>query len=242
MQKTTGTFKTVKVILIVLTCLSLFFGLMLIAFLDRNNEGIAALDQSYYMVSHSWVFFLLLPISLGCLGYGIFLLIRKFKGVSNIIVGLIFSLLLSVYGSFTAIFKPQFDTSSKQWDELGLRLGIDFSDDLKVVALKSGGVVQRIGPVEMFEYEVESTAVFRRRQSYQAFVDSLDDRWLKSYPSYTVPNSFYAQTLVGFDRFLIYSFADSTYFPKEVTSGNSYVCIGLSFEKQGMYMIEYRVK
>ena len=124
-QKTSGVFKVIKIISIVLTCSTLFIALMIVAFLDSKNEGIVSFDSMYYTISNLWVFYLLLPISLGCLGYGIFLSIKKYKAVSNIVIGSVFSFLLFIYGSFTLNFKPQYDTSTKHWNELSEKLKIE---------------------------------------------------------------------------------------------------------------------
>lgn len=239
-QKTSGAFKVIKIISIVLTCSTLFIALMLVALLDSKNEGIVSFDQMYYMVNNLWVFYLLLPISLGCLGYGIFLSIKKYKAVSNIVIGSIFSFLLLIYGSFTPIFKPQYDTSSKYWDELGEKLSIDFSNDLKVVSMEYDIYKQTTS--DNFWRNVESAARFTNPQSYETFVNSLNSNWTTSFQNNIVPATFALSTRSGFDKFLIYSFTDSTYNPASIVSKHKYVCIALSYEKQGMYMMEYTAK
>lgn len=239
-QKTSGAFKVIKIISIVLTCSSLFIALMLVALLDKNNEGIVSFDQMYYMVSNLWVFYLLLPISLGCLGYGIFLSVKKYKAVSNIVIGSIFSFLLLIYGSFTPIFKPQYNTTTKCWDELSEKLSIDFSDNLKVISMEYD--VNKQTTSDNFQINVESIARFTKDESYQTFVNSLNSNWTSSYQNNIVPTTFALSTRSGFDRFLIYSFTDSTYNPASSVSKHQYTCIALSYEKQGMYMFEYTAK
>ena len=239
-QKTSGAFKVIKIISIVLTCSTLFIALMIVAFLDSKNEGIVSFDRMYYTISNLWVFYSLLPISLGCLGYGIFLSIKKYKAVSNIVIGSIFSFLLLIYGSFTPIFKPQYDTSSKYWDEIGEKLSIDFSNDLKIVSMEYD--VKNQTTSDSFYRNVESVARFTNPQSYETFVNSLNSNWISSYQNNIVPTTFALSTRSGFDRFLIYSFTDSTYNPTSAISNHKYVCIALSYEKQGMYMFEYTSK
>lgn len=239
-QKTSGAFKVIKIISVVLTCSTLFIALMVVAFLDSKNEGIFSFDRMYYTISNLWVFYLLLPISLGCLGYGIFLSIKKYKAVSNIVIGSIFSVLLFIYGSFTLIFKPQYDTSTKHWNELSEKLSIDFSNDLKIVSMEYD--VKNQTTSDNFWHNVESAARFTKAESYQAFVNSLNSNWASSYQNNMVPTTFALSTRSGFDKFLIYSFTDSTYNPTSPISNHKYVCIALSYEKQGMYMMEYTAK
>ena len=51
-QKTSGVFKVIKIISIVLTCSTLFIALMIVAFLDRKNEGLVSFDRMYYTISN----------------------------------------------------------------------------------------------------------------------------------------------------------------------------------------------
>ena len=239
-QKTSGAFKVIKIISIVLTCSTLFIALMIVAFLDSKNEGIFSFDRMYYTISNLWVFYLLLPISLGCLGYGIFLSIKKYKAVSNIVIGSIFSVLLFIYGSFTLVFKPQYDTSTKHWNELSEKLSIDFSNDLKIVSMEYD--VKNQTTSDSFYRNVESVARFTNPQSYETFVNSLNSDWTTSFQNNIVPATFALYVRSGFNKYLIYSFTDSTYNPASIVSKHKYVCIALSYEKQGMYMMEYTAK
>ena len=95
---------------------------------------------------------------------------------------------------------------------------------------------------DSFYRNVESVAKFTNSQSYETFVNSLNSNWTTSFQNNIVPATFALYVRSGFNKYLIYSFTDSTYNPTSIVSKHKYVCIALSYEKQGMYMMEYTAK
>lgn len=229
--------KVFKIISIVLCCSSLFIGLFLIAIATtiKSFNSVASFETSYYFISNTWLFLLLLPITLGCLVYGIVLTSIKYKSVSNIIVGSIFSFLLLIYGSFTFALKSNFNTSNKIWNELAEILNVDFPEDLKVITEDYSNSTQK---GDIYFIQIESVGRFSSNDSLKEFSNSLDDKWTTSYLNNSVPLTFSMQTRSGFDKFLVYSFSDGSYNPTSTSEGEC-VCIAFSINKKCLYLNKY---
>lgn len=93
--------KTARVALLCLFICSfftLFFALGLVA-LKTNGRQDPALGSAY-MIENMWLFFVPVPIPLSSLILGIIYKRKGYKATKNIVVGIIFTTLLSIYGSF----------------------------------------------------------------------------------------------------------------------------------------------
>jgi len=92
-----STTKTFLLILFILSFFTLYLALFLVSNATSNNANSA-------MTENMWLFFLPLPIPLTSLILGVKYKKMGYKATKNIVAGIIFSVLLVLYGSFTFIF------------------------------------------------------------------------------------------------------------------------------------------
>ncbi len=232
-------FKTIKIVLIVLSALTLFGGLLILSILS-SKECIASLDSMYNIAKYMWVMWLFLPITIGCLVFGIVMTARKSKAISNIIVGAILSFFLFIYGCFTPIFTSQYSTDCSYWKELDTTLHINLPEKMSVVIEDCTGGTQTTSDTFLLRYK--STARFESKDDCLTFKTLMDEKWIDSFTNNSVPLSFSVEISSGFDKYLIYCFDTEEYSPTQFESNNRYVCIAFSEAKTGMYLCEYKVK
>ncbi|MBQ2675895.1 MAG: helix-turn-helix domain-containing protein [Clostridia bacterium] len=87
--------RTISIILFVASILSIFGALVLVGTVSDING---------LFTENMWLFFLLTPIPIASIIFGFILKSKGYKYKKNIIVGLIMTFLLCVYGSFTFMF------------------------------------------------------------------------------------------------------------------------------------------
>ncbi len=232
-------FKIIKIVLIVLSALTLFGGLFVLSIFS-SKEYIASLDSTYNTVKYMWVMWLFLPITIGCLVFGIVMTVRKSKAISNIIVGAIFSFFLFNYGCFTPIFTSQYSTDYSYWKELDATLHINLPEKMSVVIQDYTGGTQTTSDTFLLRYK--STARFESKDDCLAFKTLMNEKWIDSFANNSVPLSFSIEIGSGFDKYLLYCFDTEEYSPTQFESNNRYVCIAFSEAKTGMYLCEYQVK
>ncbi len=238
-MKNKALFKTIKIVLIVLSSLTLFGGLFVLS-ISANGDYIASLDAMYNSVKMMWVMWLFLPITIGCLVFGIVMTARKNKSIANIIIGAVFSFFLFIYGCFTPIVASQYKTDYSYWKELDATLNINLPEKMSVVTQDYTGGTQTTSDTFLLRYK--STARFESKDDCLAFKTLMNEKWIDSFTNNSVPLSFSVEIGSGFDKYLIYCFNTEEYSPTQFESNNRYVCIAFSEAKTGMYLCEYQVK
>lgn len=93
-----------SIILFVASLLSILGGLALVGAVSSVNN---------LFVENMWLFFLLTPIPIASIVYGFVLKSKGCKYKRNIIVGIIMTVLLCIYGSFTFIFANVYNHSNE---------------------------------------------------------------------------------------------------------------------------------
>lgn len=94
-KKSKGISKIVSIVLFVASIASVFGAMGVMTILDETNS---------LLTENMWVFFLFTPIPIASLIFGIFVKKDGCRYKKNIVIGIIMTALLCIYGSFTFIF------------------------------------------------------------------------------------------------------------------------------------------
>ena len=238
-MKNKALFKTFKILLIVLSCSTLFFAFFIVM-LNEPKNPLASFETTYSMIKYMWTMWLFLPITIGCLAFGIVMKIRKMKTVSNIVIGSIFSVLLLIYGSFTSAFIGNYNTDFSYWKEIGNTLNLNLPDEMSVLTEDFTNGTQTT--TDSFLIRYESLARFNSKKDCQTFKTSLNNKWTSNYINNSIPYSFSFEVRSDFDKYLIYCFETNEYNPSSFVSGNRYICIAFSEAKTGLVLCDYKAK
>ena len=98
-RKTTGITKLIKIILNILSCLTLHMSLGVLSIIVQHSPSTNPEAMLYFELRFIWIMYLFLPITLGNVIYGLYLKNKHYKYKSSVIIGIIFSILLIIYGS-----------------------------------------------------------------------------------------------------------------------------------------------
>lgn len=98
-RKTTGITKLIKIILNILSCLTLHMSLGVLSIIVQHSPSTNPEAMLYFELRFIWIMYLFLPITLGNVIYGLYLKNKHYKYKSSVIIGIIFSILLILYGS-----------------------------------------------------------------------------------------------------------------------------------------------
>lgn len=96
-----GIKKIIKISLNIVTCLTLLIGMFIVNTVYDMNS--LPNEDSVKLINYTWILWLFLPISMSNILYAFFLKKQKYKFKSNLIIGIIFTVLLFIYGSFFLI-------------------------------------------------------------------------------------------------------------------------------------------
>ena len=96
-----GKINTLLLILFIITLLTPLISLSLVSISIMTSP---IPDFPFVMIEHMWKFYLIIPITAISIILGIIFTCKGYSGIKNIIVGIIMTLILTIFGSFSGIF------------------------------------------------------------------------------------------------------------------------------------------
>ena len=116
----------ILILTFIFSILSIFIALIIIS-ISMNSSPLPTFP--FLMTEHMWKFYLVLPLPLSSFILGLIFVGKGYKCKKNIIAGVIFSILLIIYGSFTKIFSNHISHDISYLNELSEQINIDFPED-----------------------------------------------------------------------------------------------------------------
>ena len=233
--KTKGIYKFVKIILNILSCLTLYIGLFVITLSIEKYKVITSFEGLYRSLQMIWVMFLLLPISLGNVAYGLFLKSKKYKYRSNIIIGLIFSIFLFLYGSMSVLSIGQYKEDKDYLYNLEKNIDVDFPEEFTIVTSDWTRGDQTSSDNTLLRYE----SVVRFSENTKL---SFNEKWIDELTiNEMLPTLFILQT-TNYEKFMIYCFDTKEYNPQTINEGYEYVAIAYDEDNNNLLIYEFYLK
>lgn len=223
--------KRISRALVAASVLSIFAGIILIAFVPPTGKE---------MLDTMWIYYLFTPIPIASFCAGLVFRKKGYPYKKNLIVGIIVTLLLCVYGSFPLIFGDLFTESkaplvrAEQYLETSFpaTTSISTSGALESPLLDDMGYVYRTCDVSFDE------------AAAQAFERNLpnDERWLGVMPNDLLGITPSEYALPGFDYILIYN-SDSREWNMQPAESGTYhfTCIYYRLQEHQMRIVEYSI-
>lgn len=220
-----------SVVLFVSSILSIMGVLCLIAIISEINM---------MFVENMWICFVFVPIPVASIIFYFFARHRGYKFKKNIIAGLIMTVLLCVYGSFSFIFADMFDHSDAPVVMVEQMTGIDIPE-YKIIN------TQRYADKEhsaIWRSPCSESNVYFTASSVKDFEKELatDDRWMTSIPTNLagiIPRE-YSYDI--YDYTLVYNIDTSKYNSLPGTDGRyHYISVFYNIDDNEMVIIEYYV-
>ena len=179
--------------------------------------------------------FMLIP--LGCLAFGIGLKIKK-----NLVIGIVFSALLMVYGGLLSVSLTQYSTDVRYLDGLETEVGIAFPEDMTVITQDWTGGKQTSSDEYLLRYD--SVARFASPSDAEAFLEGMDTEvWLTDKASIAegIPTITAIQT-GGCEYFLLYCYETDSFNEAVSEAQYNYIYMALDTEEAVLYITEFTHK
>lgn len=186
--------KRISIILFIASLLSVEFALVLFAVLSETNRT----------VDHAlWVFYLMTPLPIASLVFGIAVKSNGRRFIKNIIVGIIMTVCLCIFGSFFFLFTDQVDHGNAPVVRVEQTLGIDIPvyERINTDDWSTGKQSVSRGHVywdsDVFFSDAEANEFERQLAA--------DGRWMSSMPSELIGVTTTLYDIRQFDYVLIYN-------------------------------------
>lgn len=192
--------KTISVLLNIASWLSLLFGFFLVASLTEN---------AYSFTDKMWLLFIMIPIPVASLIFSIVITKKGYKFKSNLVSGIIVSIILCIFGSFSFIFNNAYDHSNKPIAEIEQYLNTDIPEysDISTMNYDNLNQVYTGGCLIYESYISFDDEASESLESY--FKD--DIRWLKNIPNYLNSITLSNNELQFFDYIMVYNIEYENY-------------------------------
>ena len=179
--------------------------------------------------------FLLLPISLGNIVYGLFLKSKKYKYRSNIIIGLIFSIFLFLFGSMSILSIGQYKEDKDYLYNLEKNIDVDFPEEFTIVTSDWTRGEQTSSDNTLLRYE----SVVRFSENTKL---SFNEKWIDELTiNEMLPTLFILQT-TNYEKFMLYCFDTKEYNPQTINKGYEYVAIAYDEDNNNLLIYEFYLK
>lgn len=223
--------RTASIILFVASILSIFGALLLCSGLTEKNG---------FITENMWTFFLVTPIPIASIVFGFVMKSKGYKYKKNVIVGIIMTAILCVYGSFTFIFSNVYDHSDTPVIQTEQTIGIDIPEYKSVSTQNMSGA----GQTTSRERTCSKSDITFNNTQVENFEKQLktDERWLSSVPNNLIGIMSHYRQFTVYDYALVYN-TDTAEFNTLPEKEGTYHFINVLYYSDGnrMEIIEYDI-
>jgi len=242
-HKSSVAVKLFSALLNILSSLTIFAALIVIGTKIATYDTITSIEGLYYSLKTMWVVWLFLPISLGCLLFGLVFKKRNYQTDSNIVIGVIFSFLLFIFGSMHFLGLKQYSTDTEYLYNIEDTIQVDFPSDITIITQDWTKGEQTSSDNNYYKYT--SVVRFYNDTEVLTFENSINDNyWVDVFSEETIdflPKIFTVETY-DYDKFLLYCYESKEYNPETNTSKYNYICIAYSKENKSLIIYEFSIK
>ncbi|HCC35767.1 MAG TPA: hypothetical protein DEQ02_09120 [Ruminococcaceae bacterium] len=134
------------------------------------------------MTENMWLFFLPIPIPLSSLILGLIYKRKGYKATKNIVVGIIFTALLTIYGSFTFIFSGIFFHDYEYVNQIETQINFALPDKGQITTQDWSAGTQTGADTPTINYLYDSDIRFTDRAEIANFNESINNSelWMTS--------------------------------------------------------------
>ena len=231
-KKPKDKFKTISILLFVLSICTIWGALICVAILTGINQA---------MAENMWVFFLFLPVPIASIVFGYYLKKKGYKYKKNVIVGIIMAALLCIYGSFTFIFSDIYSHSDEPILNTEQMLNIDIPKHSRINTqdwTKGTQSVPRGYIYSTSDIYFDDTAV----EQFEKNIPN-DTKWISDIPNNMIGITSYFCDVQTSDYYIIYN-KDTGTFNKLPSESGTYVFINILYnvEDNTMKIVEYQIE
>lgn len=226
--------KFLSVLIVILSAASFIVSFALIFMLSGRYPTASASEATYHTAQFAWLAFVFMLVPLGCLVFGIGLKIKK-----NLVIGIVFSALLLIYGGLLSLSLTQYSTDAEYLDSLETEVGIAFPENMTVITQDWTGGKQTSSDEYLLRYD--SVARFASPSDAEAFMDT--ESWLtdKAAIAEGIPTITAIQT-GDCEYFLLYCYETDSYNEAVSEAQYNYIYMALDTEEAVLYITEFTHK
>lgn len=223
--------KILSILLFVASLLSIFAAIALVTEISNKN---------HLFIENTWLFFLLTPVPISSIVFGFVLKSKNYKYKKNIIVGIIMTVLLCIYGSFSFIFTNVYDHSDEPIIRAEQTIGIDIPEHKQITTQDWTKGTQSVSR----GYIYSTSDIYFDNSAVESFEQHLatEDKWLSSVSNDLIGITSPMNDYGIYDYVLVYNVDTAEYNTLPNNSGKyRFINILYRLEENQMEIVEYDI-
>lgn len=226
-----GKLRTASIILFVASLFSPVIAMNLITLVSERNG---------LFIENIWIMFLMTPITIASVVLGFVLNSKGYKYKKNVIAGIIMTVILCIYGSFSFVFGSMYDHSDTPVVETEQIIGIDIPEYTSI----STEDMSKWGQRPSGEHTLYKSEISFNNSQVEEFEKEIqnDEIWLSIIPNDLIGVMSRYREFTTYDYALIYN-TDTAKFNALPENEGTYHFINIlySSELNKMYILEYDI-
>ncbi len=200
----------------IISIISIWVGLCFVMIINNSNSNLNGVEGLYYLSKSMCFMYLAIPLPLSALIYGI-VKVKNYKTKSCIILGIIFTALLIIYGSIGFAVGDMFITNKKYITYIEEKTSLDFPDNSSII-------------------------IYGTNTEYSGYI-----RFNDNYEEYIIDNSNFIKTISEEYRTILSAYdltvtAKYNYFFLEEIEENKYIFMAYSIEINHIYFSQFIIE
>ena len=220
----------------ILTFLSIPIGLLIININASKYDYFTILEHGYYFTSRLNILYLFILIPIINIIYSIYLRRNGYKYIFNLVLGVIFTILICIFGSFPYLYKDQFILDDTYFSHIEEKLELNMSDEFYVI------YEDYKFDIEEDDYNEGLTVLKNGVVRFQSEVSVDKLKWIDSLSNKEIASPVFLINVKDYDYFLIYDLTSDSLNPNAVVSGHKYIVMALDKENPNIIFNEYIYK
>lgn len=228
--------KVLNKVLNIFTCLSLLFALICIAIRIEQANSNTMFESSYNFLKSFWLFWAFLPIPICNIINGMDLKTKNNKTQNNFVLGIVFSILLFLFGLGHVIFVGTYSKDKSYLEKLEQKINIDFPNDFEIVVENATGGIQESANGTTYKYGSLVTVKGSKVENFDV------NLWKEEITNTDKLPLLYTYSTENFEKHLVYCFDTKEYNPQTYYHEYDYVVIGYDYETNIFLIYEFNVE
>ena len=193
-------------------------------------------ENSYNFLKSLWLFWAFLPIPICNIINGMDLKTKNYKTQNNLVLGIVFSILLFLFGLGHVIFVGIYSKDKSYLEELEQKINIDFPNDFEIVVENATGGIQESANGTTYKYGSLVTVKGSKVENFDV------NLWKEEITNTDKLPLLYTYSTENFEKHLVYCFDTKEYNPQNYYHEYDYVVIGYDYETNSFLIYEFNVE
>ena len=231
-KKTNELLKILSILLVIFSIMTIWGAMMGVAIASAINRA---------LTENMWIFFLFTPIPVASILFGFYLKKKGYKYLKNVVVGIIMTAFLCIYGSFSFMLADAYSHSEEPILRIEEMLSIEIPRHSQITSMDWTKGTQSMPRGYIFY----TSDIYFHQGDVAEFEKDLpfDSKWISTVPNDMIGITSYFCDLENYDYLIIYNTQTNEFNQLPSESGKyRFINVRYNSKSNSMKLVEYEIE